>query len=339
MNFTLHNAFPIDLKSEWNDLLTESHLNVPFLRYEYLQNWWQTRGGGEWQTDSQLVLVTAHQDDQLVGVAPLFLAEYEGNPSLLLLGSIEISDFLSLIVRAADLLPFLHGLLDFLTSSTDIPHWQVLDFHNLLAESGMNDALKTEASRRGWQFSQEESYRAPYIQLPADWETYLANLDKKQRHEVRRKIRRLEETEPSARWYIVQPGADIAAESDAFLQLMAFDPQKEAFLSASMRQTMKAIIQSAFAEGYLQLTFLEIGGKKAAAYLNFDMLNRLWVYNSGIDPQFYSLSAGWVLLAYLLQWSIENRRTEFDFMRGNEDYKYRFGAIDRFVYRIKLSRP
>ncbi len=339
MNFSLHNTFPDDLKADWNALLAESILNVPFLRYEYLKQWWQTRGGGEWRADSALVLVTAHQDDKLVGVAPLFLAEYEGNTSLLLVGSIEISDFLALIVRPSDLQAFLKGLLDFLTDSESVPAWDVLDFHNLLAESGLINALQSEAAQRNWQISEEESYRAPYIPLPADWETYLANLDKKQRHEVRRKIRRLEEAEPSARWYIVQNGADLAEESEAFLQLMAFDPQKEAFLSASMRQTMKATIQSAFEDGYLQLAFLEIGGKKAAGYLNFDTLNRLWVYNSGIDPQFYSLSAGWVLLAYLLQWSIENGRSEFDFLRGNEDYKYRFGAVDRFVSRVKLNRP
>jgi CelD/BcsL family acetyltransferase involved in cellulose biosynthesis len=45
-----------------------------------------------------------------------------------------------------------------------------------------------------------------------------------------------------------------------------------------------------------------------------------------------------VLLGYLLQWANENKRTEFDFMRGNEDYKYRFGAVDKFVVRAKVTR-
>jgi CelD/BcsL family acetyltransferase involved in cellulose biosynthesis len=50
-----------------------------------------------------------------------------------------------------------------------------------------------------------------------------------------------------------------------------------------------------------------------------------------------SYSPGWVLLGHLLKWANENGRDEFDFMRGNEDYKYKFGAIDRFVMRVTLK--
>ena len=84
--------------------------------------------------------------------------------------------------------------------------------------------------------------------------------------------------------------------------------------------------------------FLEIMGKKAAGYLNFDYLNHIWVYNSGLDRSFLELSPGWVLLGYLLQWANENKRASFDFMRGDEAYKYRFGAVDKFLVRVKVSR-
>jgi CelD/BcsL family acetyltransferase involved in cellulose biosynthesis len=45
-----------------------------------------------------------------------------------------------------------------------------------------------------------------------------------------------------------------------------------------------------------------------------------------------------VLLGYLLQWANENKRLVFDFLRGDEDYKYRFGGIDRHVVRVKITR-
>ena len=66
--------------------------------------------------------------------------------------------------------------------------------------------------------------------------------------------------------------------------------------------------------------------------------NRIWVYNSGLNRDFQSLSPGWVLLGYLLQWAITNGRSEFDFMRGDEEYKYRFGAVNQYVMRVKLTR-
>jgi len=81
-----------------------------------------------------------------------------------------------------------------------------------------------------------------------------------------------------------------------------------------------------------------VGGQKAAGYVSFDYQNRIWVYNSGLNRDFSEYSPGWVLLGYLLQWANEQGREEFDFMRGDEDYKYRFGAIDRSVVRACLSR-
>jgi CelD/BcsL family acetyltransferase involved in cellulose biosynthesis len=45
-----------------------------------------------------------------------------------------------------------------------------------------------------------------------------------------------------------------------------------------------------------------------------------------------------VLLGYLLEWANQQQRQAFDFMRGDEDYKYRFGATDRFVVRAQVRR-
>jgi len=338
MNFIVHTEFPAQLKTAWNDLLNESICNVPFLRFEYLEQWWQTRGGGEWSADAKLTLITAHQDGNLVGIAPLFHTNHQGQPSLLFLGSIEISDFLSVVVLPRDLEAFCSALLEFLATNDQIPTWQVLDLYNNLEASGLAIALENEAVRRGWAFQNEQTDHSPLIQLPGDWEVYLASLDKKQRHEIRRKMRRLQEAEVPSRWYLVEDPTTLEMEIEAFIALMAHDPQKQAFLTEPMKEAMAKTIRTAFQEGHLHLSFLEIDGKKAATYLNFDYLNSLWVYNSGMDPEFYSYSAGWVLLGYLLQWANEIKRSAFDFMRGNEDYKYRFGATDRFVTRIRITR-
>ena len=117
------------LAPAWNDLLAESIANLPFLRHEYLLAWWDSLGGGEWET-GELAIITAHRDEELVGIAPLFLSTHEGSESLLFLGSIEISDFLDFIVREDDLKAFIHGLLDFLDSHVTLS-WSALDLQNL----------------------------------------------------------------------------------------------------------------------------------------------------------------------------------------------------------------
>ncbi|MBI5932345.1 MAG: GNAT family N-acetyltransferase [Chloroflexi bacterium] len=339
MEFTLHTSFETlaPLAREWDDLLHETITDAPFLRFQYLRDWHQTLGGGEWP-QALLAAVTAHEDGRLVGVAPLFQTpNREGEPALMLLGSIEISDYLDLIVRPTDLTRFLNGLLDFLASS--LPDgWRVLDWVNLPEASPTLPALESESARRGWTFVRETYQPAPYIPLPADFETYLASIDKKQRHEIRRKMRRASEHEIPVRMRLVDDESTLDAEMDGFFELMKQDPAKEKFLTEAMRAQMLATAHTALRGGWLWLAFLEVGGRKAAGAFNFDYGNRLWGYNSGVNREFIELSPGWVLLGHTLQWACEHGRSEFDFMRGNEEYKYRFGGRDRLVMRVKVTR-
>jgi len=340
MELRLYQEFPIELESQWNMLLKESSTNVPFLRFDYLHTWWQTRGGGEWPGEAQIVIVTACEGERLVGIAPLFYTpDWEGKPALLLLGSIEISDYLDLIARPEDLPRFTEALLAYLQAENgkSLPEWSRLDFYNVLENSPSLDALQIIAQRLGWSYGCVPFRPSLSIQLPGDWETYLAGIDKKQRHEIRRKMRRAANAGVPVRWYIAQDPEKIEEEIDAFLSLMANDPEKDRFLTPPMRENFRNTMRAAFDQGYLSLAFLEIDSKKAAAYLNFDYLNTLWVYNSGMDNRFVEFSPGWVLLGELLKWANETGRTCFDFMRGDEDYKIRFGAKQRNVVRVTLS--
>ena len=335
MEFTLHTDFSEINPNTWNSLVEQSSADTPFSRYEYLSEWWKTLGGGEWK-QAALVLVSATENEQLVGIAPLFITEYDGQQSLMLVGSIEISDYLDLIVRPDDLPRFLSGLLDFLASSF-AGNWSAIDWYNLPDSSPTLAALKAESERRGWTHHEEIYRPTPRIPLNGSFDEYLSRLDKKQRHEIRRKMRRAAES-GRVRFYVVDKSADIETELDAFFHLMVQDPNKAMFLRDAMREQMSSTIQASYEQGYLWLGFLEVDGEKVAASLNFDYKNKLWGYNSGVSRAHMELSPGWVLLAHVIQWCCENNRYEFDFMRGDEEYKYRFGGVNRFVMRVKINR-
>jgi CelD/BcsL family acetyltransferase involved in cellulose biosynthesis len=328
----------LNLEKEWNDLLAISASHVPFLRHEYIAAWWLGLGGGEW-SHGELYIVTARgEGGRLIGIAPLFQTDNrEGEPALMLLGSVEISDYLDIICRPEDLSAFLDALLDhLLENQAEVP--LLLDWYNLLENSPTLPALKGTAEKHGWRYDQQSLQHCPYIPLPGDWDKYICGIDKKQRHEIRRKMRRAGEYYLPVRWYLVEDGANLDKEAGAFLELMARDPDKAKFLTPAMRAQMHSIIQAAHRAGWLQLAFIEVNGEKAAGYLNFDYMDHIWVYNSGLDFRFSELSLGWVLLGHLLEWAIEHQRKYFDFMRGDEQYKYRFGAIDRQVVRATLRK-
>ena len=335
MDFKLHKDFSEFEQAAWNALVEQSIADTPFSRHEYLSEWWKTRGGGEWK-HTELILVSATEGDQLIGIAPLFIAEYEGQQALLLVGSIEISDYLDLIVREADLSRFLSGLINFLASSEAVV-WSALDWYNLPDSSPTLAALKTESEQIGWNYHEEIYRPTPRIALNGSFEEYLSRIDKKQRHEIRRKMRRADES-GRVKFVVVDKNADIEPELESFFHLMVQDPGKANFLHDVMRDQMSQSIRAAHQYGYLWLGFLEVDGVKAAASLNFDYKNKLWGYNSGVSRDHMEFSPGWVLLGHTIQWCCENGRTEFDFMRGDEEYKYRFGGVNTYVMRAKVVR-
>ncbi|MEW5829881.1 MAG: hypothetical protein AB1846_13395, partial [Chloroflexota bacterium] len=233
------------LAPEWNSLLAQSVVNVPFLRHEYLRAWFQTLGGGEWPS-GELAVVIARKDGELSGIAPLFLTERDGEPLLALLGGIEISDYLDLIARPEDLSAFVAGLFDFLAGRAGLPAWRGLELYNLPEESPTLAALEIASARCGWTCAIEQFRPAVHVPLTGDFETYLAGIDKKQRHEIRRKMRRAEESGLGLRWTIVEDESTLDAEIDDLIALMANDHHKEEFLTEVMRTQMKASVHAAF---------------------------------------------------------------------------------------------
>ncbi|MBG7609903.1 MAG: GNAT family N-acetyltransferase [Anaerolineae bacterium] len=326
------------LASEWNQLLTTSATNVPFMRHEYLSAWWHTLGGGEWPQGELYIVIAQTNDGHLLAAAPLFLTNQKsGERTLMFLGSYEISDYLDFISPADQLAPFLSSLFAHLCGP-DSPAWDVIDLYNILDQSNSLNELKIIAGAHNLSIDQEVMQPAPHIALASNWEDYLSGLQGKQRREIRRKMKRAATHFEPVNWYIVEQESTLDEEINAFFKLMAYAPEKDAFLTKVMISQMRSAVHTAFQAGWLQLAFIEIGGEKAAAYLNFDYDNKIWVYNSGINWSYRELSPGWVLLGHLIQWAIDNGRSTFDMMRGDEVYKYRFGGVDRFVMRVQI-RP
>ena len=175
MEFTLHKDFSSISSPAWNALVEAGISDTPFLRYELLSQWWKTLGGGEWK-EAELALIIATENGNLIGIAPLFKAVYDDRAALLLVGSIEVSDYLDLIVRAEDLPRFLSGLIDFLAQSSSFAGLP-FDWYNLVDSSPTLPALKAESEKRGLTY-REEIYRpTPRIALGGEPARCAAALD------------------------------------------------------------------------------------------------------------------------------------------------------------------
>ncbi len=323
------------LAAEWDELYAQSHVQIPFLRFGYLRSWWQTLGGGEWApSDCQLKIILARESGSLFGIAPLFLsAKPNFQPALRFIGSIEVTDYLDFLVLPDRLEEFLSGLLKFIASSPDLPI-KTLELYNLMETSPTYTALQAACAQSAWSFTSQRLLPTPYIPLAENFEAYLASITKKQRHEIRRKLRNAETRHQTA-WYTVAERDKLDAEMDAFINMMRHDQRKETFLkNPAMPQFLHDTAHFAFDAGLLHLSFLTFDSHKAAAFMSLLTPEKLWVYNSAWEPAFAPCSPGWVLLAKEIEWVIAHGIREVDMMRGDENYKYKFGGIDRFIAHI-----
>lgn len=318
------------LAAEWDDLVRRSMTHTPFQFLAYQQNWWGHLG----PEDGRLyTIITRYEDDNLAAIASFF--NLEG--VLYFNGCVAETDYLDLIVAEEDAAAAWTAVFDCLCSP-NFPQWHALDLCNVPAASLTRQILPLEAEKRGFLFQESVHEVCPIIPLPATFDAYLESMDSKQRREVQRKLRRAEGADANLR--LVTPADDLGKEVDHFLELLQKSTyEKRDWLTAERRAFFHDIARAAMNAGILQLLFMEVDGRPAATLFNFDYDSRIWVYNSGLDPALASnLSLGVVITAKAIEQAIENGRTEFDFLRGNETYKYRFGAQDTLVYRQQISK-
>jgi len=323
------------LRPEWNDLLHRSRSDTLFLTWEWQSTWWKHLGEG----NLLLLGFRGGDDGRLVGIAPFFSVQTDDGRSIWnVLGCRDVSDYLDLIVERGQEEAVYQALLDYLADQA--PPWDVIDCCNIPQQSLSYERLRAMADARGYQTLVEIEDVCPIIHLPATWEEYLLRLDKKQRHEVRRKLRKAD-TEADTRFRIVGQDRSVRIEMQMFIELhQKSTPEKDKFMDPQMQGFFFEVAEVAQAQGWLQLAFVEIDGKKAASLLNFDYGDTILVYNSGYDPaQFSQLSPGIVVTARCIEHAIALGRARFDFLRGNEIYKYRFGAEDTQVRRLLIARP
>ncbi|MBP7689615.1 MAG: GNAT family N-acetyltransferase [Thermoflexales bacterium] len=326
------------LKPEWNALLHNSTADTPFLTHEWQCTWWACLCEGE------LFVITVRDSGALVGIAPLFILsqpDSAGNVRRLLrlIGSVDASDYLDLIAVRGREREIFDAMLDALAQSNE---WDSLDLYNVPAASTTRLILPDLAVERSWSFTEETQVVCPIITLPATFEDYIQSLDKKERHEMRRKLRRGEGTE-GLTWYAItgdDQSHNLDIEAEAFIDLMMKSrSDKSDFMTDRMRRFFHQMIQATHDGGFLHLSFLEVQGVKAATYLSFDYGQKRLVFNSGLETTgFQSLSAGIVLVARMIEDAVGRGYTEFDFLRGDEQYKYRLGAKDTWIYHLAVER-
>ena len=320
--------FDIVPEAEWNRLAQGGVTDTPFQLFAYQQAWWTHLGFGELVS----VLVT-DEHGRLQGLGCFYLH----NRQLYFNASKEETDYLDILVHEKDAAAVWSEIFTCLCSHS-CPDWDTIDLYNIPASSPSRSILPRLVKSRGFTITEEIAEVCPVIPLTGSFETYLAGINKKQRHEIRRKMRNAAAAE--AQLEIIDSLDSLPEAVDEFLQLLQKSTaEKNDWLNEGRTAVFHQVAEAALKQGSLLLMFMVVGGERVSALCNFLYNGRVWVYNSGIDISKHGhLSLGVVLTAHAIQHGIEQGCHTFDFLRGNETYKYRFGAVDTEIYRYQIKR-
>lgn len=319
---------PFDrISGEWTGLLSQASSLMPFATPAFQRTWLD-----HFQDGRRLQLLTARDGERLIGVAPFLrdgaTAEFVGHYS--------ICDYMDVVVTPGFEAAFYAPIFERLAADGAT----TIDLRGLRASSSTIAAAVAAADALGFESRQEPEALSPCVGLPATWDEYLGGLSKKDRHELRRKMRRLSDVGGAVELRAVTAPDESATLLDTLFRLMRVSSQrKEEFLQRpGMEAFFRAMVPAMAREGMLRLYVLTFESVPVASVLNFDLGGTLYMYNSGYDPEYSHFAVGLMSKALLLKDAIENGRTCVDFLRGDEAYKYDLGGKDQQVYRVVLKK-
>ncbi len=313
------------LAPEWAALLERTREPVPFLHPTWHRVWLD-----EFQDGRELLLLAVRDGSALVGVAPLLRAEGR----LSLVGHYSICDYMDFTVAPEHAADVFDALLAVLRGES----WAEIELRGLRDDSVTVAELLPRAQAAGFAVECEDEAVAPHVVLPESWEAYQASLNKKDRHELRRKLRRLGELGELQMTAYTRP-EDLEEHLPVLIRLMVESRgDKAAFMSEQIGRFFHRMASALARDGLVRLYELELNGSAIASVLCFDQRRRLFLYNSGYDPQFAQFAVGLGSKAMCLQDAIESGHSCVDFLRGHEPYKYDLGGKDRQIYKATIRR-
>jgi CelD/BcsL family acetyltransferase involved in cellulose biosynthesis len=363
-------------RSTWDGLAARTPWSTPFSRWSFHRAWWDAYAANA--HDETLVVVdpaasAPDGDAAVVAIIPL-MHRHEVEPTdaathtalrrdepgrmtavaptakAVFFGAAYHADYATILTDPADLPSVAAAFVGALAAPAPHgdPHpdpWDVVDLRRLRCGDPAGDALAAafgaRAGAEGWGVTVEREDVCPVVTLPAgvDFDGYLATLGKKERHEIRRKVRRAE----AAGEVRLDPSPDPLADLDAFIDLHQkrwgaeglFPPTEGGAMS---RRFFERLFELTAPEGTLDLRFLTVGGRRVAAGVGFDDGETMYYFNAGVEPEARELSPGVVMVERYMRTAISGGRRRLDFLRGDEPYKYEWGAVDEPIQRLLVTR-
>ncbi|HET8650400.1 MAG TPA: GNAT family N-acetyltransferase [Gemmatimonadales bacterium] len=312
------------LRHEWKALWERAPDASPFQSPEWLIPWWRAFGQGT------LWPLACYQEGRLAALVPLYCSDdSDGVREVRLIGSGN-SDHLGALIE-----PEIPGIAPALWRwlARRAREWDQVDLRQLPCESPLS-AVPDEA---GWTGTVTPDGPCPVLCLPVNAEE-LSAIAPRQWDRYRYYRRRLGR---AGKFQFTRAGRDNLSEHfDALATLheSRWRSRNEPGVLdyPGVRRFLREVVAAQLTADRLRLYTLWFNHRPAAAWLGFVAHGRVCYYLGGFDPEFARLNVGTIMVGYAIEAAVQEGCTEFDFLRGREEYKYHWGAVDRPTARNRL---
>ncbi|HCR71957.1 MAG TPA: hypothetical protein DIW23_10975 [Anaerolineae bacterium] len=318
------------LREEWNALLFQCVEKDVFLTWEWQFAWWKNIG----QWEYQLWILLFHEDEQLIGIAPLMMSQKRkfrfhfrwleniGNPEC------DVSTIISIEPQKT-----ISALLRYLQEKRQ--EWDGLELMEVNATTtGNQEILKTlEDSHYGFWRTKEEHF---YIPLMGNtWEEYYNQLSKNMKHNLKRRMKRIAEmgtvsfkkySGNSLTWQDFQTMCKVSEKSNF----------PDLYKSDNLLSFHKDLLEFMRELGWVQIEMLFIDERPIAFQYGFLFDNKYEDWRGGIDKEFETLAPGKLLMVFSLEERFKLGLRESDFLRGVYSYKTDWNPLSREFTNIQV---
>jgi CelD/BcsL family acetyltransferase involved in cellulose biosynthesis len=318
----IHRTALDPLLPEWDELFRADPDATPFSSAGWARSWWP-----HWAGTADPWIVTVRDGGRLVGVAPLVLARRGPFRTLAELGR-PPSNYWSVLAVPAARAAVTASVAAEIRSRSD--EWDALLLGGLPQGSAFEQALR----EAGLRVRARRPTPYPGIELPDSFERYLENLPRKRRKDLRRHMRRLDDGRVTLR--SVSEPAELRAAIDRWQEIRvrwwqsrtkAMDPEHA---SPRFRDFMRDLVSELVPDGLAQVWEFRQDGEVVGVEVNLMDATRYYSWMGAYDPAVAQLGLGKLAIGESIRESIAAGRTYYDLMVGDEDYKYWYGATDRY---------
>jgi CelD/BcsL family acetyltransferase involved in cellulose biosynthesis len=319
------------LRQEWNELCQRMEYATPFATWEWADGWLEIMA-----RDANLLIAVAREDGRAVGILPLARGGSGAwMPLLTMLGVDRVGADHIAMLAAGELRKEVVAVL-LRTALAAAGSGARIDLPMVAADSGMDRAC----AEAGLPSRVRARAIAPYLPIRGSFDQFLAGLSSNERYKIRNRTKKM----------LAVPGVRFGAVTDSELPavldrlrvlhaLRATQKGIESSFDDDDVQRFHARLVTALPASSLTFRCLWSGDEIFAVFYGFTLAGRLFYFQLGYDPAWSDRSPGIVLLSEVIREAHERGCTEFNFLQGDEPFKWTWTKQSRTLNNWTFYSP